>query len=158
MKKLVEHNLRPTSCPAGGLPDDVPVTCTVYTTDVPVTVAEARAITFGKILSVSGRAECRASELDIQRLKGVRFATLYRYCLHMNTALDNMLAANSRHACASMRFKWDETQQVVRVGAEVFVPEAGRDQVSFSAPTAMHVMTFGIFLKHTALNLSLIHI
>ena len=152
VKLLVHRKTLPTSCPAAWPPDDLAVTYQLLTDD-PITVAAAREIAFGKMLNRSGREEAQASELCRRRFRRVRFATLYRYCLHMNTALGNMLAANSRHACASMRFKWDETQQVVQVGAEVFVPEDGRAQVSCLTPTTMHVMTFGIFIKHTALDM-----
>ena len=83
--------------------------------DDPVIVAQAREIAFCRGLRRSGLEQAKRTEMARYRFRCVRNATLYRYSLHMETALENMLAANSRHACASMLIKWDETQQVVQV-------------------------------------------
>ena len=62
-----------------------------------------------------------------------------------------MLAANSRHESASMCIKWDETLQLVGIGSGALVPEGGFD-VDWWTPTLMNVITFGITMKHTALE------
>ena len=141
----------PTSCPAVP-PDDVPITFTVLENNTKVTVAEAREMSFGTGLGRSMRDGAEVNETTRSRFKKVCTATLYRFILHMKDALKNMLAANSRHECASMCMKWDETQQPVSIGLEAVISECGGAADDWKTVVLMHVITFGIAFKHTALQ------
>ena len=147
--KFREKNL-PTSCPVVS-PDDVAVTYAERMNDHVVTVGEARAITFNRPLARSASAAAEMIKETYQRCAQVRTATLYRHSLHMKAAWENMLAANSRHASASMCIKWDETQQLVGIGSAALLPE-GLVDTDWATAVLMNIITFGITMKHTALE------
>ena len=116
-----------------------------------ITVGEARAITFDRTLLRSGRDAAEGSGMARFQCERVRSATLYRHSLHMKAAWEDMLAANSRHASASMLIKWDETQQLVGIGSGDVDP-APADEMPWRTGVLINVITFAMYMKHTALE------
>lgn len=97
---------RPISCPR--IPRwELRITYQLQTTEV-VTDATAHRLTFGQKFTRSVRDEEHIQHTHYRRLCRIRLAIIFRYYLHMGAALQSMLTANSRHACASLCIQLEE--------------------------------------------------
>ena len=76
--------------------------------------------------------------------------TLYRYLCHQRDAFDRALATlpvQDDITIASVRFKWDETQQIIAVVPNFGqVPELARAPIK-KAPRTVHVMTIAVWVR-----------
>ena len=120
-----------------------------YAGSRPWEAREVLDLVFGKASNASLRAEAGELQVRGELAHRVRAFTLFRYLCHRRKSLQISFSANAPLALltASLRIKWDETEQIVGVRPDQN-PGAATSQVHLKANTQReHVMTVTCWWK-----------